>query len=360
MADADSDLLRDAIIGTEKEIFGEAFGQESTTLDDTGDRSLEAMGEGLEGQHEPDEDDEDGEGDDQIAQQGKADKDTADLKDDKPAKEGDEPDQKLTDRQEAQGRVPAGRFRAKSEEARAAQAERDAFKAQLDAEKQSSQQAIAALNAKHDALMAFLQRQQMQAAQPKPAEADKPQVPDLFENPTAFAEYLRTQAQADVNALREQMRQDRLNASSEMARAKYGETYDAAYKAVSSLNPNDPGSKALVQGILSAPNPGEALVSWHRRNETLREVGEDPAAYKARVADETRKALIADPEFRKQILEGMRSDAERARDDDGQPRSTFRIPPSLQRVAGGNGRAPDDMHGFDGSESAIFNSAFST
>ena len=62
MATSENDILRDAIIGTEKEIFGDAFGKDDITLDETGDRSHEAMGDGLEGQVEPEEaetDDED-------------------------------------------------------------------------------------------------------------------------------------------------------------------------------------------------------------------------------------------------------------------------------------------------------------
>ena len=58
----EKDILATAMIETEKEIFGEGFDKEEMTLDETGDTSLEAMGEGLEGQHEPeDEDDEDSE-----------------------------------------------------------------------------------------------------------------------------------------------------------------------------------------------------------------------------------------------------------------------------------------------------------
>ena len=57
MAKDDDDfdsILKDAIIGTEKEVFSEAFGKDDLTLDETGDRSIEGMGDGLEGQHEPD------------------------------------------------------------------------------------------------------------------------------------------------------------------------------------------------------------------------------------------------------------------------------------------------------------------
>ena len=58
MANREDDILRDAIRGTEREIFGEAFGNDEPVLDETGDRSLEQMGTGLEGQIEPEEDEE--------------------------------------------------------------------------------------------------------------------------------------------------------------------------------------------------------------------------------------------------------------------------------------------------------------
>src|ERR1700735_1511027 len=52
------DAISDAIIATEREIAGNAWGLEDTDpADETGDRALESMGEGLEGQHELEEDD---------------------------------------------------------------------------------------------------------------------------------------------------------------------------------------------------------------------------------------------------------------------------------------------------------------
>src|SRR5215831_19720131 len=54
MATREEDLIQDAIASTEKEIWSEAWGQEPDAADETGDRSLETMGDGLEGQHEPD------------------------------------------------------------------------------------------------------------------------------------------------------------------------------------------------------------------------------------------------------------------------------------------------------------------
>src|SRR5665213_1322145 len=55
MAETEIDILGEAFAGTEKEIFGESAGTAPEALDDSGDRSVEDMGEGLEGQHEADE-----------------------------------------------------------------------------------------------------------------------------------------------------------------------------------------------------------------------------------------------------------------------------------------------------------------
>src|SRR6185437_10147262 len=142
MATKDDDILRDAIIGTEKEIAAAAFGEEDLTLDETGDRGLEAMGDGLEGQVEPeDEDDEadspdDGEDEDKHPSEEPENPDAVEAKAEPTKVEPEEP----------KGRVPAGRLREEAERARTAIAERDALKAQLEA----SQKATADLNAKFE------------------------------------------------------------------------------------------------------------------------------------------------------------------------------------------------------------------
>jgi hypothetical protein len=121
----DNDVLKDAIIGTEKEIFGDAFGKEELSLDESGDRSLEAMGDGLEGQIEPD----DGE-------ETEVEETTAETKEDTEAAAKVEaeakPSHEATEaKTETQGRVPAGRLREEAEARRKVEAERDALKAQL-------------------------------------------------------------------------------------------------------------------------------------------------------------------------------------------------------------------------------------
>lgn len=351
MADSDNDILRDAIIGTEKEIFGDAFGKEDVTLDETGDRSHEAMGEGLEGQVEPDEgEDEDETSKQELETQAKPD----DTKVETKAETKVEVEPKPEDRQDDRGRVPAGRLREQTERAKAAEAERDALKAQADADRARYDARVQAIETQNAAILAALQRGQQ--APPKAAEAPKPEVPpDLFENPNAYAEYLKREALQPVEQLRRQMDEQRINMSMAFAQRSHGPAFDAAFNALKTL-PQIPDNVALVRRVISSPDPGEEVVRWHKRNEVIREVGDDPASYKARIADETRKAMLADPEFRKQMLADLRADAQTG--DNGHPRTETRLPGSLARATGGNSRAPNDLDQFDGSDQATFASAW--
>ena len=353
----EDDILRDAIIGTDKEIASSAWDQEDLSSDDDGDKSLEMMGDGLEGQREPEEDDEgDEDGADEAteveAKDGEAETDgkNGDDKAEAEAATKEAPESQ----QDRQGRVPAGRLREQSERARAAEAERDALKAQLAEKQAESDRKLAELTAKMEGFMQAA-RQAPQPA-PKPAEAQQPEAaPDLFEDPKAYLEYVNKTIEARTNALQEQMRRSALETNLQMARVRHGQTYEAAESALKGLDFRNPENVDLVKRLENSPNPGEALVAWHKRNEVLREVGEDPAAYKARIAEETRKALAADPTFRQELLAALRGEAETG--DNGRPRTITRLPPALARASGNSGRNAD-LDAFDGSESAIAASAW--
>jgi len=351
MADTEQDILSDAIIGTNKEIFAEAFGKEDLTLDESGDRSRETMGEGLEGQHEPDEDEPD---EDEAEGEGEPDKVKAKAETTTEAKPKAKPEPEPEVEEDSKGRVPSRILRERTATLKAAETERDALKVRLEAAEAESQRKIDALRAEF--LTAL--RQQLRPDQPKPVDPPKPDAPpDLFENPTAFAEFLRNGVKSELAAMQQQMREDRINASMESAKSRHGETFVKAFTALQTVaRDGSPDGRALAMRLTASPNPGEAVVAWHKRTETLREVGDDPAAYKARIAEDTRKALMEDPEFRKQLLEDLRAEAMTG--DDGRPRTQTRLPASLNRAAGGNTRAPNDLDAFDGSESAIFGSAF--
>lgn len=375
----DDSILREAIAGTEREIFGEAFGQEDgPILDETGDRTREALGEGLEGQHEPDEEEDEGEeaeGKDEAEEPEKVEA-KAEIKPEAKEAKPEPPEVDV----DSKGRVPSRILRERTETLRAAETERDALKARLEAAEANSRKEVEAaqqnsrkeIDALRAEFMAALRQQQPKPAdQPKPAEPPKPDAPpDMFENPTAWAEYLRNGVKADVaaatkaevaavqTAMQQQMHEYRVNASMEAAQARHGDTFVKAFAALQSFaRDGSPDGRALAQRLTTAPNPGEAVVAWHKRNETLRRVGDDADAYEAKLREDTRKALMADPEFRKTLVEGLRAEAMIG--DQGAPRTTVRLPASLNRASGGNTRAPNDLDVFDGSDRAVFDGAFS-
>src|SRR5215475_7400414 len=113
--------IGELITATEKEIFDSGMrGQDAEDggpEDPSGDRSLEQMGEGLEGQHEPDEDEsesEDEEGEEQEAEP--------------EAEPETKPD-------ELQGRVPSVRLREQTERARRAEDQLKALQAERETER---------------------------------------------------------------------------------------------------------------------------------------------------------------------------------------------------------------------------------
>jgi hypothetical protein len=357
MARYEVDLIGEAITATEKEIAGAAWGNEEPVLDETGDKSLETMGEGLEGQHEPDEDDDDAEGDETEADaeseegEGEAEGETepaaaqADAGKEKPEAAEVVPD--------SRDRVPAKRLREQTERTRAVEAERDALRAQL-AERETKHTAdIATLNGRFDQLAAALRQP---AAKP-PGEADaKPAAPDFFEDPAGFLAAQTKPLTDTVSQLRGELAAQRVETSMAIAHGKHGDAFAKAYEAVTRLNPQNPDDQITVRRIYGSPNPGEALVAWHKRNEALRVVGDDPAAYAEKLRTETRESLMKDPEFRKALLADLQAEASRGAD--GRPNTITRLPRSLNGAAGGNRREAADAFVNDGSDQAIADSAW--
>lgn len=355
----EDELLNDAIIATEQEIFGEAFGKEGTVLDESGDRSNEQMGDGLEGQHEPEDDDEPEAGEVIAAET----KEKVEAKDDGKGKTVEQPGKSDKDKlettiEEPKGRVPSGLLRTANKERQAALDALAKAEAKIAETETARKKDVDSLNAKVEALIAAVGKQQV-GPQPSKTEGkdDKPAgPPDIFEDPKGFADYIANASRSQIEQVRGQMDAQRVELSLSLAHQKHGDAFNTAYQAVTRLDPNVQENKELVQRMWRSPNPGEAMVSWYKRNEVLREVGDDPAAYKARTFEDARKALMADPEFQKQLIESLREDA--ATGDGGKPRNVTRLPGSLNRTIGGNTRAPNDLEMFDGSESAVFESAW--
>ena len=357
--DLDDSAIAQAIIETEKEIAGGAWGDEETSaLDETGDQSLEEMGGGLEGQHE----DEDGETDDEGDEDGED--EAGEGEGDEESNEGEEqpqaakPGETKPEASEPQGRVPAGRLREATERARAVEAERDQLRQQLEEERSGRTRDIGDLRSQLQTLSQLVtQNGRQQPATQQAAEQDQPQgPPDMFEDPKGFAEYFNGQIQSVATTIRNDMRRQAVETSFAMAHGKHGDTFSNALASIEKLDRNNPADRQTVASIYNSPNPGEALVGWHRRTETLARVGNDPAAYEERIRNETRASLLADPEFRKQIVAELRGEAQTA--NDGKPRTTTRLPRSLAQSGGSNIGADRTIARMEDSDQAVADSAW--
>ncbi len=358
------DAISDAIIATEREIAGNAWDLEDTDpADETGDRALESMGDGLEGQHELEEDDDAGSEEQEGAEDSEGDEqtqaDAATSEADKTGKtegEGNEPAPKAGE-QQTQGRVPSSEHRRLREERDAIKTERDSLKSQIEALKAEggNKSEIEALKTQVQTLTQLLQPGNRQTQQPAKEEPES--VPDIFENPTGFVDGIRKEIRTELNGVLNTVRQNAVSMSFELAHVKHKDAFDNAMAAVNKLNPQNPADREIVQSIYNAPNPGEALVKWHKRNETLAKVGDDPDAFAERIRKEEREAILKDPEFRKQILADIRQEAQTG--NNGSPRSTTRMPPSLARTPGASGRGERVEHSaFDDSEQGVADAAW--
>jgi len=304
----EEEIIAGAIAGTEQEIFDEATGQAED--ENNGDRSLEEMDD-VPGETEEGDDDR---GDDDLGHDGQPDEgDEQDGEIDASEEEGEEPEPEPEGRT---GRIPSSRLREEAERRRAAEQERDNFRAEL----------------------AALRVAQQQARQPQ---QEQPAKPDLFSDPDGWAAEQRAQIERDLTARH-------VNAALADAHDEHGEEFVAAYKALTSLNPSDPVARSTVQRIWDAPNPGKAVMRWYGEQKILREVGGDPNAYKQKVAQE----IMSDPEFRRQILAEMRGEATRG--DGGRPRTTTRLPRSLNGAAGGGSMRNSDPELYNDSDNSVF------
>lgn len=362
------DAISDAIVATEREIAGEAWDIEETDpADETGDRSLESLGEGLEGQHEAEEDEtepadseetEDEEESEDGEDEGEDGEGSEEPKGEKKEGEGDKPaDQQQTRKPE--GRVPSGKLREAQEARRLVEAERDQLKTEIEALKKAPGDNRAELDAlKAQVGLLSQQLQGQNRGQQPPAKTEEPKkAPDIFEDPEGFRDYIVGQVKEAVGSIRGDVRKTAVETSFQIAHGKHGVAFDEAMAAVEKLNPQDPNDRATVQRIYNSSNPGEALVGWHNNAKAMREVGGDIAGYRERIAKETREALLKDPEFKKQLIAEMRGEA--ATGQNGAPRNETRLPKSLNRQSGSNlGSERMDHRASDDSEQAVADAAW--
>lgn len=388
----EDDLLKEAIAGTEHEIFSEAVGNDVNPEHGAlGDRTVEEMGEGLEGQHEPEEAEVEAAGEGEGAEEG-ADGETGDGKEgegadgerprdpktgqfvakDKDGEEGGEGEaegaegdgkegaQAATEQQpgskQKPDRVPVGEVISERKARQTAETERDSFKQQLaDATKKYNDD-MAALNRRLDDVLAGRGIQQPQQQQPQPQQEQAPALRDVFEDQAGFAQDIVGQVLRGIEARNVQT-------SLEAAAETHGEKFTTAYAALTSLDKGDPMARATVQRIWKSRDPGAALMRWHEQEADRKALASETLAQRdERIKKEVRDALASDPEFLKQVAATLRGDAQRpAPGGDGKPRTVTRMPRSLNSASGGGqsngvGRPAAVTAG---SERDVFNDAMS-
>lgn len=126
------------------------------------------------------------------------------------------------------------------------------------------------------------------AVAPKQPQAEAAPQPEIWDDPNAF---VRSQAAEMVNPLQQQMKA----MAREVAEVRYQP--DVVAKAVDAFDNAVISGKldpVVHQRILASPNPYAAAVQWHQHTSTMSEIGSDPAAYKAKLAEEIRAEVMAE------------------------------------------------------------------
>lgn len=128
----------------------------------------------------------------------------------------------------------------------------------------------------------FEQQLQAPRQQPQVPQHQQFQIPDPVTDPDSYARFVHQSAH-------EVAFQERLNASEDRARDKYGDA--AVEEAMQAAT-----AKGLIQqGAFIQANPRHpygALMDWHRREKVLARVGDDPEAYDKQVEERVRAKVL--------------------------------------------------------------------
>lgn len=120
--------------------------------------------------------------------------------------------------------------------------------------------------------------QEMKAGMPRP---EAPKAPDVFEDPQGFAGHLSRQVQSAQLTTK-------LETSRFMAEREFGK--DTVDKAFQFFNERPEQSQAL----LSHASPFHAAVEEYNKHAIAQEIGQDPAAYRAKIEAEVRAKVQAE------------------------------------------------------------------
>jgi hypothetical protein len=174
---------------------------------------------------------------------------------------------------------------------------------------------------------------------------------DIFDNPT---EFVQQQFQPYLERMAAERELERETQSRNSAIRHFGnDRVHTAYKALEEgIGNRDPYAIYAYQQARSNPDPYDVIMSWHAQVETLKAVGTDPKAYRAKTEEE----LLADPEFLRKASERARSHALSSGNSVARPvRQTPSSSPSLGDVGAGGG----DTQVIEPSDEQLFRAAVS-
>jgi hypothetical protein len=166
----------------------------------------------------------------------------------------------------------------------------------------------------------------MEAQKPK---QEPKQAPDWFENPDAATQHAVAPKFDAVNRML--MENAKL-----VAGLKYGDDkIEAADRAFMEAVQTGRIDQADYQRVTTAPNIYAAAVQWHQRQQAQAEIGDDPAAYRARLEAEIREKLTAELQQGEQAQQRqavMPSNIAGARNVGSRTGPAWSGPPSLQDI----------------------------
>lgn len=181
------------------------------------------------------------------------------------------------------------------------------------------------------------QVQQMQSwyQQEQQRQQQPPQQIDPFVQPTEFFQQqvnpLRTEAQ-------QMFQQQKEDFSQLLAVQQYGQqAVDTAAAELKNFVQTNPQWQFEAQRILASKHPFGEIVAWHKQQQTQKEIGTDPAAYKTRLMAE----LLADPAFQAQAIEAARRGTQQPQPGRPATAPNVVLPPSLSSMTSSAGREVD-------------------
>ena len=214
-----------------------------------------------------------------------------------------EPENQVADKVEhtdRDGMVPSWRLREIREAREAARREAD----QRAVELEEARRQIAAM------------QHQMSQINQKPVE-----VPDPIVDPTGYQTHFS-------NALDSRMREMEANFSFRLAHTVHKDGFEKAYADM--VRRANAGDSSVVRQVMASPDPGESLMRWYKREQTIATVGDDPDAYRAKVLEEA----LNDEAYLAKAVERIKARGNQSQGIGSSPRNVTKLPPSLSRATG--------------------------